>query len=159
MTKILLNQEVPDFSFQASNTEVKQFAELRNKVVILYFYPKDDTPGCTCEAEDFREAYPNLTENIILLGVSRDSLKSHEKFIKKFNLPFALISDEDESICTLFDVIKMKNMYGKQVRGIERSTFLIDKNGLLKNEWRKVKVENHVQEVLTAAQRLAGTNQ
>ena len=121
------------------------------KNVVLYFYPKDSTPGCTTEGQDFRDNYAKFKrQNTIVLGVSRDSIKSHENFRSKQKFPFDLLSDEDEILCNLFDVIKMKNMYGKMVRGIERSTFLIDDKGKLRQEWRKVKVADHVDEVLAA---------
>ena len=146
-----INQIVPNFSFAATNSLTGQLSDYKDKTVILYFYPKDSTPGCTREGQDFRDAYAKfLALNCVLFGISRDSLKSHENFKAKQNFPFELISDSEEELCTLFDVIKMKSMYGKQVRGIERSTFIIDGQGLLKHEWRKVKVEGHVDEVLAA---------
>ncbi|MCD6045756.1 MAG: thioredoxin-dependent thiol peroxidase [Gammaproteobacteria bacterium] len=127
------------------------FADLKGKKVIIYFYPKDNTPGCTCEGENFRDAYKKFfKENTVILGVSRDSIKSHQKFQSQFEFPFALLSDSDEALCTAFGVIKDKTMYGKPVRGIERSTFLYDEKGKLVKEWRKVKVEGHVAEVLVA---------
>ncbi len=126
-----------------------KFSELKGKKVIIYFYPKDNTPGCTCEGEDFRDAYKKfLAEDTVILGVSRDTLKSHEKFQDKYELPFPLLSDSNELLCQAFDVMKEKNMYGKKVRGIERSTFLFDEKGKLLKEWRKVSVEGHVAEVL-----------
>jgi len=129
---------------------------LLGKPWVLYFYPKDNTPGCTLEAQDFRDQYPQFQAlGCPVYGVSRDSLKSHGGFIEKQGLPFALISDPDERLCTLFDVMKLKNMYGKQVRGVERSTFLIDAKGLLAREWRGVRVPDHVTEVLKAVQELA----
>lgn len=119
------------------------------------FYPKDSTPGCTTEGQDFRDAYAQFqAADTEIFGVSRDSLKSHENFKAKQSFPFELLSDQDEAICNLFDVIKLKNMYGKQVQGIERSTFLIDKQGTLRHEWRKVSVKGHVEAVLAAAQAL-----
>lgn len=125
------------------------FSELKGKNVIIYFYPKDNTPGCTCEGEDFRDAYKKFEkENTVILGVSRDSIKSHEKFQTQYEFPFALLSDSDEDLCNAFGVIKDKTMYGKPVRGIERSTFLYDEKGKLVKEWRKVTVEGHVAEVL-----------
>jgi thioredoxin-dependent peroxiredoxin len=117
---------------------------------VLYFYPKDATPGCTTEGHDFGDRYKQLQElNVTLFGISRDSLKSHEQFKLKQNFPFELISDHDEHLCQLFDVIKMKSMYGKQVRGIERSTFIINPQRVLTHAWRKVKVAGHVEEVLS----------
>ena len=125
------------------------------KWVVLYFYPKDSTPGCTTEGQDFRDNYRKFTSRgTVVFGVSRDSLKSHDNFKSKQGFPFDLLSDQDETVCKLFDVIKMKNMYGKKVRGIERSTFLIDKKGVLRAEWRKVKVAGHVDEVLEALKSL-----
>jgi peroxiredoxin Q/BCP len=122
---------------------------------VLYFYPKDDTPGCTLESKDFRDEHGRFERlKIRVLGVSRDSLASHAKFRAKYDLPFELIADVDESLCRMFDVIKEKNMYGRKVLGIERSTFLIDAAGVLRREWRKVKVPGHVAEVLEAANQL-----
>lgn len=144
-------QQLPDFTFNATSEVSGRLSDYKGQTVILYFYPKDATPGCTTEGQDFRDAYDQFkTKNAVIFGISRDSLKSHESFKTKQNFPFELISDTDETLCALFDVIKMKNMYGKQVRGIERSTFLIDGNGALQKEWRKVKVKGHVQEVLDA---------
>lgn len=126
------------------------YADLKGKKVVIYFYPKDNTPGCTCEGEDFRDAYKKFVkENAVILGVSRDSLKSHEKFQNQYEFPFPLLSDTDEALCAVFGVIKDKTMYGKKVRGVERSTFLYDEKGKLVKEWRKVTVEGHVAEVLT----------
>ena len=123
--------------------------------VVLYFYPKDNTPGCTMESQQFRDLHAKFAKlGATVVGVSRDSLKSHQGFKAKFELPFELLSDSDEKLCQQFDVIKMKNMYGKQVRGIERSTFLFDQNGHLVREWRKVKVPGHAEEVLEAVKTL-----
>ena len=125
------------------------------RVLVLYFYPKDSTPGCTTEAEGFRDAHAAFAAcNTLIFGISRDSLKSHENFKAKLGLPFELISDADEAVCALFEVIKMKNMYGKQVRGIERSTFVVGTDGTLLREWRGVKVPGHVDEVLAFVQSL-----
>jgi len=144
-----IGEQVSNFSFNATNNTSGHLSDYRGKSVILYFYPKDATPGCTTEGQDFRDAYPQILEkNAVVFGISRDSLKSHEQFKQKQNFPFELISDSDEILCQLFDVIKMKSMYGKQVRGIERSTFIIDPEGILAHEWRKVSVKGHVQEVL-----------
>jgi thioredoxin-dependent peroxiredoxin len=149
---IVLNKKVPDFTALATGGAFS-LKDLKGQQLVLYFYPKDNTPGCTQETAEFRDAYTEFKKaNTEILGVSRDSLKSHENFKAKLELPFELITDPEESLCTLFDVMKMKNMYGKQVRGIERSTFLIDAQGKLKHEWRGVKVANHVKEVLQAAQ-------
>jgi len=132
-----------------------RLSDHKGEAVVLYFYPKDNTPGCTTEGAQFRDAYKAFRKaGATVIGVSRDSIKSHEGFKAKMEFPFELISDADEKLCTQFDVIKMKNMYGKQVRGIERSTFLIDPAGKLAREWRKVKVDGHVDEVLAAVQSL-----
>lgn len=155
MSLVTLNAAVPDFELTATGEKTIRLSELKGKRVILYFYPKDNTPGCTQESLAFREHNQAFTDlNTVILGVSRDSLKSHAGFKSKQDLPFDLLSDAEESLCQLFDVIKMKNMYGKQVRGIERSTFVIDENGILIKEWRKVQVKTHVPEVLTFLQSL-----
>ena len=144
-----LNKTLDDFSALATDNKTIRLSDYRGKNLILYFYPRDNTPGCTQEGKDFRDAIEEFNAlNSIILGVSRDSVRVHENFKSKQNFPFDLLSDKDESLCKLFDVIKMKNMYGKQVQGIERSTFLIDSNGILRYEWRKVKVKTHIQEVL-----------
>jgi len=146
---LMLNQAVPDFQLPATSDKTFQLSDYAGKNVVIYFYPKDSTPGCTTQGMQFRDAYADfLTSNTEIFGVSRDSLKSHENFKAKFTFPFELLADMDELACTLFGVIKMKNMYGKQVRGIERSTFIIDKNGALVKEWRGVKVEGHAAEAL-----------
>ncbi len=140
----------PDFSLMGSDGKEHKLSDYRGKKVILYFYPKDNTPGCTTEACDFRDNINKIdTLNTVVLGVSKDNLNSHNKFIEKFNLPFLLLSDEEQVVCKLYDVIKEKNMYGKKVLGIERSTFIIDENGNLIKEFRKVKVKGHIEEVLT----------
>lgn len=149
MTTLAIGQPVPDFQIPATGEKILKLADYRGKKVLLYFYPKDSTPGCTQEGTAFRDNYPEFQQlNTCIFGVSRDSIKSHENFKCKQEFPFELLSDQDESLCQLFDVIKMKNMYGKQVRGIERSTFLIDEHGVLVKEWRKVQVKTHVAEVL-----------
>ena len=143
------DQAVPDFELPATGGKQFRLSAARGKPVILYFYPKDSTPGCTTEAQQFRDFYPEFQAlGCEIFGISRDSLKSHENFKAKQSLPFELLSDSEEAACTLFGVIKMKNMYGKQVRGIERSTFAIDGQGMLRREWRGVKVAGHAQEVL-----------
>ena len=155
MSKVKLDKPVPKFTLPATGDKEISLAELRGSHVVLYFYPKDSTPGCTTEGQDFRDNHAKFKrQGAVVLGVSRDSLRSHENFKAKHNFPFDLISDEDEKLCKMFDVIKMKNMYGKQVRGIERSTFLIDDHGILRREWRKVKVADHVAEVLSAVKAL-----
>jgi thioredoxin-dependent peroxiredoxin len=147
----MLNQVVPDFSLPMTGGKDFQLTEYKNKKLVIYFYPKDSTPGCTTEGQQFRDLYQQFqAANAEIFGISRDSIKSHENFKAKLNLPFQLLSDGEELACQLFDVIKMKNMYGKQVRGIERSTFLIDTSGMLRREWRKVKADGHAQDVLQA---------
>ena len=142
---------IEDIALPMTTDATFKLSDYRGKNVVLYFYPKDHTPGCTNESMDFRDAFADFTKaNTVIFGVSRDSLKSHEKFKANLELPFELISDADELLCTQFDVIKQKMMYGKQVRGIERSTFIINPDGQIVHEWRKVKVANHVAEVLTA---------
>lgn len=148
-------QPAPDFTAPATGDTTVTLSELRGRKVVLYFYPKDSTPGCTTEGQNFRDLYPNFQEEgCEILGVSKDSLRRHENFKAKQAFPFELISDEDETVCRLFDVIKLKKMYGKEFEGIERSTFLIDAKGVLRKEWRKVKVKDHVDEVLEAAKTL-----
>lgn len=151
---VALDKKVPDFTAESTGGSFSLSA-LDGRALVLYFYPKDNTSGCTAEARDFAAAYPNFRRaGAEVVGVSRDSLKSHENFKRKMALPFELISDPDEKLCALFGVIKMKNMYGRQVRGIERSTFLIDGAGRLRREWRGVKVPGHVDDVLAAVQAL-----
>ena len=150
-----IGKKVPNFTLAATSEQEISLSDLKGKNVVLYFYPKDSTPGCTREGQDFRDSYNKFKrQNTVILGVSRDSIKSHENFKAKQDFQFELLSDKNETLCKLFDVIKMKNMYGKQVRGIERSTFLIDPNSKLKKEWRKVKVDGHVDEVLAAVKEL-----
>ena len=145
----MLDSQIPNFSLPATSGQTFTLNEQSGKIVVIYFYPKDSTPGCTTEAQQFRDLHEQfVTVDAVLLGISRDSVKSHENFKAKQNLPFELGSDGDEAVCTLFGVMKMKNMYGKQVRGIERSTFVIDKSGVLRREWRGVKIPGHAQEVL-----------
>ncbi len=140
---------VADFSLPATGGQTFTLSEARGKHLVIYFYPKDNTPGCTTEAQQFRDLYAEFKRaGCELVGVSRDSLKSHENFKTKFTLPFELLSDTEEIACELFGVIKLKNMYGKQMRGIERSTFVFDKTGALRNEWRGLKANGHAQEVL-----------
>ena len=151
MVRVKLGKKVPDFTATATNDSVFSLSENMGKNIVIYFYPKDNTPGCTKEGEDFRDQFEEfISNNTLVVGVSRDSVKSHDKFICKYNFPFDLIADEDETVCQLFDVIKEKNMYGRKYMGIERSTFLINTNGTLVDEWRKVKVKGHVEKVLDA---------
>jgi peroxiredoxin Q/BCP len=145
----MLTQPIPDFEVPSTGNKVFRLSQTPGKNLVIYFYPKDDTPGCTTEGQQFRDAYIEFTElDCDIVGISRDSIKSHENFKMKMGFPFELLSDADETVCKVFDVIKMKNMYGKQVRGIERSTFVLDAKGALQREWRGVKVPGHVQEVL-----------
>jgi peroxiredoxin Q/BCP len=148
-----IGQSVPNVPFHATNNLNASFADYKGQFIVLYFYPKDSTPGCTTEGQDFREAYPQFqAAKVQIFGISRDSLKSHENFKAKQNFPFELISDAEEQLCQLFDVIKMKSMYGKQVRGIERSTFIINPESIVTHVWRKVSVKGHVAEVLNTLQ-------
>jgi len=150
-----LDQPVADFQVQATSEQAVSLSALKGQQVVLYFYPKDSTPGCTTQGQGFR-GHPAAFKaaNTVVFGVSRDSLKSHENFKAKQEFPFELISDKDESLCQLFDVIKLKKLYGKEYLGVDRSTFLIDKEGVLRKEWRGVKVPGHVAAVLEAAQAL-----
>ena len=146
-----MNQEiVADFTAPATSGRTFTLTAVRGKSLVIYFYPKDDTPGCTTEAQQFRDLYAEFQQaNCEIVGVSRDSLKSHEKFKLKFSIPFELLSDENEAVCQQFGVMKEKMMYGKQVRGIERSTFVINKEGVLAQQWRGLKADGHATEVLS----------
>ncbi len=155
MNKIAIGKKIPAFKATATGDKVIKSSDLIGKNVVLYFYPKDSTPGCTLEGQNFRDNIRKFSlRNTIIIGVSRDSLKSHEKFKENQKFSFDLLADEDETLCKLFDVIKEKNMYGKKIMGIERSTFLIDDKGVLRNEWRKVKVKDHIEDVLEAVKAL-----
>lgn len=155
MTQATIGKKVPDLALHTTGDQTVRFKDFLGKPIILYFYPKASTPGCTQEGLDFKEAIAKFRrQSAVILGASRDSLKAQENFKAKQGFPFELISDPDEILCKAFDVIKMKNMYGKQVLGIERSTFLIDSKGVLRQEWRKVKVKGHVDEVLEAVKAL-----
>jgi peroxiredoxin Q/BCP len=155
MSSVALNQPVPDFTAQATSELELSLSGLKGQNIVIYFYPKDSTPGCTTEGQDFRDLHDTFKAlDTLIFGVSRDKMRSHENFKAKQAFPFELISDPEESLCQLFDVIKEKNMYGKKHMGIERSTFLIDKQGVLRQEWRKVKVKGHVEEVLEAVKQL-----
>ena len=146
---MLENLAVPDFEAPSTDGKTFRLREARGKPLVMYFYPKDNTPGCTDEGMQFRELYPEFQNlGCAVYGVSRDSLKSHENFKAKMSFPFELLSDPDEHLCEMFGVMKMKNIYGKQVRGVERSTFVIDQSGYLRKEWRGVKVPGHAQAVL-----------
>ncbi len=150
-----MNRVVGDFKAEATGDKTISLKELRGNNVVIYFYPKDATPGCTLEGQDFRDLHKSFSKaNTVIFGVSKDSIASHEKFKEKQQFPFDLLSDPDEKLCKKFDVIKEKNMYGKKYMGIERSTFLIDADGKLREEWRKVKVKGHAEAVLEAARGL-----
>jgi len=149
MAKVKIGKKVTDIKLAATGDQILQLSDFKGKNIVLYFYPKDSTPGCTLEGQDFRDNKRKFSaRNTIILGVSRDSVKSHDNFKNKQSFTFELLSDPDERLCKQFDVIKEKNMYGKKHMGIERSTFLIDEKGILIHEWRKVKVKEHVEEVL-----------
>jgi thioredoxin-dependent peroxiredoxin len=151
MSKLAIGKPVPDIDLPATGDKTLKLSDFRGKPVVLYFYPKASTPGCTQEGLDFKAAIAKFRrQSAVILGASRDSLKAQENFKLKQGFPFDLLSDKEEQLCKAFDVIKMKSMYGKQVRGIERSTFLIDEEGLLRQEWRKIKVKGHAEEVLEA---------
>lgn len=155
MPKVSLGKAIPEFKGRITNDLIIKFSDYKGQNIVIYFYPKDNTPGCTKEGEDFRDYFEDFKKNnTIIIGVSRDSVASHDKFTCKYNFPFQLISDEDEKVCKLFDVIKEKNMYGRKYMGIERSTFLINHEGTLVNEWRKVRVKGHVEKVLEALNEL-----
>jgi thioredoxin-dependent peroxiredoxin len=147
----MAEQTIPDFELPATGGQRFASAAFKGHPYIIYFYPKDDTPGCTIEGAAFRDLHNEFKQaGYMIFGVSRDSLKSHEKFKAKMSFPFDLLSDEDETVCKLFGVIKEKNMYGKKVMGIERSTFVMDRTGAIAKEWRGVKVDGHAEEVLAA---------
>ena len=152
---VSVDQPVPDFSAAATGGRTVRLSELRGQRVVLYFYPKDNTPGCTVEGQQFRDLHQRFAAlNAVVLGASRDSLRSHENFCAKYDFPFPLLADADETLCRLFDVIKLKKHYGKEALGVERSTFLIDADGVLRREWRKVKADGHAAEVLAAVEAL-----
>jgi peroxiredoxin Q/BCP len=155
MTAPLINRVVGDFKAMATRNKTIRLKDLRGQNVVVYFYPKDSTPGCTLEGQDFRDLHTKFRrQKTVVLGVSRDSLASHEKFRDKQQFPFDLISDPDEALCKHFNVIHEKTLYGRKFMGIVRSTFLIDTDGKLREEWRKVKVKGHADEVLDAVKRL-----
>ncbi|WP_286884755.1 peroxiredoxin [Pseudomonas sp. UBA7456] len=152
---VALDQPVPDFTAQATSGQTVSLSALKGRQVVVYFYPKDSTPGCTTQGQGFRDQHGAFeAANTVVLGVSRDGMKSHENFKAKQGFPFELISDKDEALCQLFDVIKLKKLYGKEYMGVDRSTFLIDKDGVLRQQWRGVKVPGHVDAVLAVAQTL-----
>lgn len=155
---VSVGQPVPDFSAAATGDRTVRLSDLRGCRVVLYFYPKDHTPGCTVEGQRFRDLHDRfVASNVVIFGVSRDSLRSHETFRAKHGLPFHLIADSDETLCELFEVLKLKKLYGKESIGVERSTFLIDESGVLRREWRKVKVDGHAEAVLAAVEAGAET--
>ncbi|MCF6217632.1 MAG: peroxiredoxin [Gammaproteobacteria bacterium] len=144
-----IGDTVANFTRPATGEQNISLSNLRGKNIVLYFYPRDSTPGCTTEGQDFRDLHAEFSQlNTVILGVSRDTMKRHENFKSKHSFPFELLSDEDETLCRAFDVIKLKKLYGKESFGIERSTFLIDEAGILRHEWRKVKVKEHANAVL-----------
>lgn len=149
MAAVKVGDKIPAFRGEATGGSAIASKDLAGRRFVLYFYPRDNTPGCTTESQDFRDLHAKFKrKGVSVIGISRDTLKSHERFKEKLGFPFELIADPDETICNLFGVMKDKNMYGKKVRGIERSTFLVDEKGVLLREWRKVKVDGHAQEVL-----------
>ena len=155
MSELIIGHSVPDFSAPATRETTFTLSEFKGRNLVIYFYPKDSTPGCTTEGQNFRDLYDQFQAlDTDIFGVSRDGLKSHENFRTKQAFPFDLISDKNETLCKLFDVIKLKKLYGKEHLGIERSTFLIDKAGVLRQAWRKVKVPGHVDEVLESIKAL-----
>lgn len=152
---VKIGKKVAKFSLPATGGKTLSLGDFKGSKLVIYFYPKDSTPGCTLEGQDFRDRFPEFEKaGTAILGVSRDSVKSHENFKAKQNFPFDLLSDADETLCGQFDVIQEKNMYGRKVMGVVRSTFLIDGDGVLRQEWRNVRVKGHVDEVLAAAQSL-----
>ncbi len=155
MSEVSLNKPVPDFELPATGDKTVRLSDLRGQNVLIYFYPKDNTPGCTLEGQQFRDHIAEFEQlNTVIFGISRDSLKTHENFKKKQSFPFDLLSDKDETVCNLFGVIQLKKLYGREYMGVDRSTFLIDAEGVLRQEWRSVKVKGHVEEVLTALKAL-----
>ncbi|GBG57201.1 peroxiredoxin [Sporomusaceae bacterium FL31] len=155
MDERMIGLPAPDFSLSAADGSIISLSQFKGRKGVLYFYPKDNTPACSAQAKAFSDAFKEISElGTIILGISRDSISSHAKFIAKLDLPFLLLSDPGEVVCQLYDVIKEKNMYGKKVRGIERSTFIIDEHGILIHEFRKVKVATHISEVLTVLKNL-----
>lgn len=155
MSQPQLNKKAPNFDLPATGEQTLSLKDFKDKNLVIYFYPKDNTPGCTTEGQNFRDLYAEFQKlDTEILGVSRDSVRVHEGFKKKQEFPFELLSDKDEEMCNAYDVIKLKKMFGKEYMGIERSTFLIDKSGKLRQEWRKVKVKGHADEVLEAVKSL-----
>ncbi len=158
MKKAVVGKAVPDAEIQATGGNSLRLKDLQGKFAVLYFYPKDNTPGCTLEGQDFRDQYDKFKKlKTVVYGISRDSLASHEKFKANLKFPFDLISDEDEKLCRLFDVIREKSLYGKKYMGVDRSTFILDKDGVLRKEFRGVKVKGHVAEVIDEIKKLQTT--
>lgn len=156
MTQVNINQPIPDFEARATGDKTVKLSDYSGQFVLIYFYPRDNTTGCTQQAQNFRDAHAQFSElNTVILGVSRDSVRSHDRFKANQSLPFDLLADQDEQLCQLFNVIKIKPMYGKEVRGIDRSSFLINPQGVLIKQWRKVKVANHCDELLQAIKHFA----
>lgn len=152
---VSIGKKVANFSLPATGDRTLSLKDFSGRHLVVYFYPKDNTPGCTLESQDFRDAYPKFrTAGADVVGVSRDSMKLHEKFKSRLGLPFDLLSDADEALCRQFDVIREKSLYGRKFLGIERSTFLLDPKGILRREWRKVRVKGHAEEVLQAVRSL-----
>ena len=155
MSQIAVGECVPEVGLHVTGDQSMKLSDFRGKILVLYFYPKASTPGCTQEGLDFKAAINKFRrQSAVILGASRDSLKAQENFKAKQEFPFDLVADPEEKLCTAFDVIKLKKMYGREVRGIERSTFIIDAEGVLRFEWRKVKVKDHVDQVLAAVKSL-----
>ena len=155
MKKAVVGKTVPDAEIQATGGKVRRLRHLKGKFTVLYFYPKDNTSGCTLEGQDFRDHYDRLRKlKTVVYGISRDSLASHEKFKAKYKFPFELIADEDEELCRLFDVIREKSLYGRKYLGVDRSTFILDKGGVLRRELRGVKVKGHVEDVIGEIKKL-----
>lgn len=153
---IEIGDQLPDITLPATSNQDINLSQLSGQVLVLYFYPRDNTPGCTQEGEEFRDQFAAFTDlNVRILGVSRDTVKKHESFKTKYSFPFELLADTEEALCQHFSVMKDKKMFGKPVRGIERSTFIFDANGVLQKQWRKVKVDGHVAEVLAAVKALS----
>jgi len=155
MTTISIGEQIPDISLPATSGKTINLRELKGQPLVLYFYPRDNTPGCAQEGQDFRDHYAQFQAlGAEILGVSRDTVRKHENFKAKYTFPFELLADTEETLCDAFDIVKPKTMFGKPVRGIVRSTFLFDKHGVLQQEWRKVKIDGHVTEVLAAVKNL-----
>ena len=151
MSKVTLDKPVDDFELPSTGEKMVRLSDLRGQNVLIYFYPKDNTPGCTLEGQQFRDHIDEFAQlNTLIFGISRDSIKKHENFKSKQGFPFDLLSDVDETVCNLFGVIQMKKLYGREYIGIDRSTFLIDPDGILRHEWRAVKVKGHVEQVLSS---------